>query len=120
MPVLTLDSPQVSYLAERDWRLAHLLCAVGEYRYVPGCESGEPADMYLIFFLDRPDVLPVEDGAVRQVFSWLYAAPLTDAAVREVVCSLWHPYASVAVRYMYRALNTGIVARGEASEVLGL
>jgi DNA-3-methyladenine glycosylase II len=63
------------------------------------------ADMFLIFFLERPDVLPVEDGAVRQVFRWLYGAPLTDGNVREVVCSLWKPYSSTAVRYMYRALN---------------
>lgn len=67
------------------------------------------ADMFLIFYLERPDVLPVEDGAVRQVFRWLYGAPLTDDNVREVVCSLWKPYLSTAVRYMYRALNMGLV-----------
>ena len=67
------------------------------------------ADIFLIFYLGRPDVLPVEDGAVRQVFRWLYGAPLTDDNVREVVCSLWRPYSSTAVRYMYRALNMGLV-----------
>lgn len=67
------------------------------------------ADMFLIFYLDRPDVLPVEDGAVRQAFLWLYGAPITDRGVREVVCSLWRPYSSTAVRYLYRALNTGLV-----------
>ncbi len=66
-------------------------------------------DMFLIFYLGRPDVLPVEDGTVRQVFKWLYGAPLTDDNVREVVCSLWRPYSSTAVRYMYRALNMGLV-----------
>jgi len=78
------------------------------------------ADMYLIFHLDRPDVLPVEDGAIRQVFQWLYGAPITDANVRQVVCSLWHPHCSVAVRYMYLTLNRGIVAQGSAAEVLGI
>lgn len=66
------------------------------------------ADMFLIFYLERPDVLPVEDGAVRHVFRWLYGAPMTDENVREVVCSLWRPYSSTAVRYMYRALNNGM------------
>lgn len=65
------------------------------------------AGMFLIFFLERPDVLPVEDGTARQVFRWLYGAPLTDDNVSEVVCSLWKPYSSTAVRYMYRALNMG-------------
>jgi DNA-3-methyladenine glycosylase II len=78
------------------------------------------ADMYLVFYLGRPDVLPVEDGAVRHVFQWLYGAPLTDENVRQVVCSLWHPYSSTAVRYMYRALNRGIVGAGCASKVLSL
>ena len=66
------------------------------------------ADMFLIFYLERPDVLPVEDGAVRHVFQWLYGAPMTDDNVREVVCSLWRPHSSTAVRYMYRALDSGI------------
>ena len=78
------------------------------------------ADMYLIFYLCRPDVLPVEDGAIRQVFQWLYGAPITDANVRQVVCSLWKPFSSTAVRYMYRALNRGIVAQGHATAVLDL
>lgn len=76
------------------------------------------ADMFLIFYLERPDVLPVEDGAVRQVFRWLYGAPLTDDNVREVVCSLWKPYSSTAVRYMYRALNVGIVDARQAADAL--
>jgi DNA-3-methyladenine glycosylase II len=63
------------------------------------------ADMFLIFYLERPDVLPVEDGAVRQVFRWLYGAPLTDDNMREVVCSLWKPYSSTTVRYMYQTLD---------------
>lgn len=202
MPTLTTNTPEVAYLMERDWRLGHLIEAVGDLSYeVSGSAfehvahsvieqmlsmkvgraiegrlrelcGGEitggavlslsleeihscgvaarkaatlqelartmpeqrlralavlsddevrsaltavrgigrwTADMFLIFYLERPDVLPVEDGAVRQVFRWLYGAPLTDDNVREVVCSLWKPYSSTAVRYMYRALNTGLV-----------
>lgn len=65
--------------------------------------------MFLIFYLERPDVLPVEDGAIRQAFKWLYGAPITDNDVREVVCSLWKPCSSTSVRYMYRALNMGLL-----------
>ena len=59
--------------------------------------------------MERPDVPPVEDGAVRQVFKWLYGAPITDNNVREVVCSLWKPCSSTSVQYMYRALNMGLL-----------
>lgn len=76
------------------------------------------ANMFLIFCLGRPDVLPVEDGAVWHVFRWLYGAPLADANVREAVCSLWRPYSSTAVRYMYRALNMGIVDSEPSSAFL--
>lgn len=174
MPVLTAETPEVAYLAQRDWRLRHLFAAIGPLEYgVAGsafehvahsvieqmlsmkagrviegrlvalcggkitCEAilalsvdeiratgvaarkaatlqelarrmPEPelralaalpddevraalmrihgigkwtADMFLIFHLGRPDVLPVEDGAVRQVFRWLYGAPLMDEGV---------------------------------------
>ncbi len=78
------------------------------------------ADMYLIFYLCRPDVLPLEDGAVRQSFQWLYGAPIADANVQQAICSLWHPYASCAVRYLYAALNQGLIAQGSSEAVLGL
>lgn len=71
-------------------------------------------DMFLLFYLERPDILPVEDGAVRQVFKWLYGVPITSPDAREVVCSLWSPYSSTAVRYLYRALNNGFTRSGAA------
>lgn len=212
MPTLSIDCPEVSYLVERDWRLRHLIYAVGDLEYsvngtafshlahsvieqmlsmkvgraieirlkdlcggsirqetILGLSVDEirstgvsarkaetlhelarafpeqvlaklssmsddevraalttvrgigkwTADMYLIFYLERPDVLPVEDGAIRQVFQWLYGAPLTDANVRDVICQLWRPYSSTAVRYMYRALNSGIVIGNDSKTVLG-
>lgn len=76
------------------------------------------ADMFLIFYLERPDVLPVEDGAIRQVFKWLYGAQITDASVRDVVCTLWQPYSSIAARFMYRALNLGLLKNGDSKAVL--
>jgi DNA-3-methyladenine glycosylase II len=130
MPMLTTNTPEVAYLMERDWRLRHLIEAVGDLSYevsgfayehvahsvieqmlsmragrtiegrlrglCGGAITGEAVlslspeeirscgvaaltavrgigrwtvDMFLIFYLNRPDVLPVEGGAVRQVFS---------------------------------------------------
>ena len=66
------------------------------------------AKMFLIFVLDRPDVLPVEDGAFLQTYRWLYKT--TDCSKNSVHkrCQKWKPYSSVASRYFYRALDMGL------------
>ncbi len=202
MPIIKLDSNEVTYLSERDWRLSHLMQRIGDLGYEPydtafhslahsiveqmlsmkvgrtiegrliDCCGGQliperilelpveqikgcgmslrkaqniqalasyamendleglralpdneiqkelqqlpgigkwTCDMFLLFYLGRPDVLPIEDGALRQSFEWLYGASITSPDVREVVCSLWQPYSSTAVRYLYRALNMGLI-----------
>lgn len=66
------------------------------------------AKMYLIFVLNRQNVLPYEDGAFLQVYKWLYKTDdLTPKAV-EKKCRKWKPYSSIAARYMYRALDLGL------------
>lgn len=77
------------------------------------------ADMYLLFYLGREDILPVEDAAVRQVFAWLYHAPMTNRDVVSAVCDVWHPHCSIAIRYMYRALDAGLLKLGDSRDVLG-
>lgn len=211
MPTIRVDSREVRYLSERDWRLAHLIARIGDldcYRSdsafhniahsiveqmlsmkaaariegrllelcggeltperVVACSVDEikacgismhkakslhgfaeyacehdverfavmpeedvrrelmalpgigiwTVDMFLLFYLGYPDILPVEDGAVRQAFLWLYGASITSPEVQEVICSLWHPYASTAVRYLYRALNCGLVKELNPSSLL--
>lgn len=69
------------------------------------------AKMYLIFSLDRPDVLPVEDVAFLQGYQWTYKIDdVSPAAVRKK-CKKWSPYASIAARYMYQALDLGLTKR---------
>lgn len=66
------------------------------------------AKMYLIFVLNRPDVLPVEDGAFLQTYRWAYK---TDDCSKEAVfkkCRKWKPYSSIASRYFYKALDAGM------------
>jgi len=211
MPAITLDSPEVKYLDERDFRLRHLMHRIGDLKYDPPktafhnlahsiieqmlsmkagraiesrlrelCEGNYtpeslaciPAesikscgmslrkaqslktlaeyalandlealaeltdedvykeliqlpgigkwtcDMFLLFYLERPDVLPIEDGALRQAFEWLYGVPIVSKEAQEVVCTLWHPYSSTAVRYLYRALNTGLVKELNPSNMI--
>ena len=66
------------------------------------------AKMFLIFVLNRNDVLPYEDAAFLQSFKWLYKTIETDAATVKKKCHKWKPYSSVAARYMYRALDIGL------------
>lgn len=66
------------------------------------------AKMYLLFVLDRQDILPYEDVAFLQAYGWAYkTSDLTPAAVQKR-CKKWHPYSSIAARYMYRALDSGL------------
>lgn len=67
------------------------------------------AKMYLIFVLDRQDVLPYEDAAFLQAYRWLYeTSDISPESVKER-CKKWSPFSSVASRYMYRALDSGLV-----------
>ena len=66
------------------------------------------AKMYLIFVLDRPDVLPFEDVAFQQVFKWVYNTNNTSRLYIEKKCRKWKPYSSTAARYFYRALDMGL------------
>lgn len=63
--------------------------------------------MYLIFVLDRQDVLPTEDIAFIQAYEWLYKT--TDRSKESIQkrCKKWKPYSSIAARYLYRALDAG-------------
>lgn len=66
------------------------------------------AKMYLIFCLNRLDVLPYEDGAFLQAYRWLYGADELKPTAIKTTCASWAPYASLAARYLYRALDEGI------------
>ena len=78
------------------------------------------AHMFMLFSLQRPDILPVSDLTFRRAFEWLYGAPVDDAGVQAAICDLWHPWCSYAARYLYHALDAGLVAQGCARELLGL
>ncbi|WP_044932600.1 DNA-3-methyladenine glycosylase family protein [Oribacterium sp. NK2B42] len=69
------------------------------------------AKMYLLFYLNRPDIIPLEDAAFRQVFRWLYQMDDLSSSNIEEVCVQWSPYASTAARYLYKALNSGLTKK---------
>lgn len=65
------------------------------------------AKMYLIFILDRQDILPFEDIAFLQSYKWLYKTEDVSKASIEKKCKKWKPYSSVAAKFIYRALDMG-------------
>ena len=69
------------------------------------------AKMYLIFVLDREDVLPHEDGAFLQAYRWLYQTSDCSRRAVETTCSAWKPHSSTAARFLYHALDTGLCER---------
>lgn len=69
------------------------------------------AKMYLIFVLGREDVLPYEDVAFLQSYYWMYSAQNEKKAEVEKRCAAWKPYSTIAARYLYMALDTGLTKK---------
>jgi DNA-3-methyladenine glycosylase II len=63
-------------------------------------------EMFLIFRLGRPDVLPVHDLGVRKGWSVTYGKPYMPSA-RELLAfgERWRPYRTVASWYLWRAFE---------------
>ena len=64
------------------------------------------ADMFLIFCLGRPDVLPVGDLGLRRAMMITYGLgelPLPTKMTE--IASAWKPYSSVATWYMWKSLE---------------
>jgi len=63
-------------------------------------------EMFLIFRLGRPDVLPIHDYAVQKGFALLYGKKAIPKP-REIAAygERWRPYRTVASWYMWRAVT---------------
>ncbi len=64
------------------------------------------AHMFLMFHLQRPDVLPVGDLGIRRAIQLRYGlAELPDAATIERIAEPWRPHRTLAARYLWRSLE---------------
>ena len=64
------------------------------------------AQMFLIFSLGRPDVLPVDDFGLRSAVQRCYGmTELPARAAIEEVGAAWKPYRSIATWYLWRSLD---------------
>ncbi len=65
------------------------------------------ADMFLMFALNRPDVLPVGDLGIRQGFKKLFRLRKEPAAERmQILAEPWRPYRTVASWYLWRVVDS--------------
>jgi DNA-3-methyladenine glycosylase II len=63
------------------------------------------AHMFLMFHLQRPDVLPVGDLGIRRAIERAYELDaLPDAAIIERIAEPWRPHRTLACRYLWRSL----------------
>lgn len=64
------------------------------------------ADMFLMFHLRRPDVLPVGDLGIRRAVARAYGLPdLPDAARLTEIAEPWRPYRTLACLHLWESLD---------------
>ncbi len=69
------------------------------------------AEMFLIFHLLRPDVLPLDDvGLIRGISQNYFSGEAVSRSDAREVAAAWAPYRSVATWYIWRSLDPEPVA----------
>lgn len=64
------------------------------------------AHMFLMFHLQRPDVLPVGDLGIRKAIQRAYGLDeLPGSAEMEAIAQPWRPQRTLACRYLWRSLD---------------
>lgn len=64
------------------------------------------AEMFLIFHLHRPDILPLDDLGLQRAVSMHYNAsqPIDKQMIR-IIAESWQPWRTVATWYLWRSLD---------------
>ena len=83
-------------------------------------------EMFLMFRMGRPDILPTSDYGVRKGFALTFEnlkpetkitpALLPKPAVMEARAKRWHPWCSVASWYLWRACDLADAGKAEAKQ----
>ena len=64
------------------------------------------AQMFLIFALERPNVMPLADLGVRNAVKTAYGLSAPPGATELAkLAEKWHPYCSIAAWYLWRSLD---------------
>ena len=112
-----LSRPKVAYLRDLAVRVEDGQLQLGKLRELPDEEVSAQlvavkgmgqwtADMFLIFHLGRPDVLPVGDLGVRRAVERTYGlGALPSADELTAIAEPWRPQRSLACLYLWRSLD---------------
>jgi DNA-3-methyladenine glycosylase II len=74
------------------------------------------AEMFLIFYLMRPNVLPLDDvGLINGISKNYFSGESVSRSDAREVAAAWAPYCSVATWYIWRSLDPVPVLEPEAS-----
>jgi DNA-3-methyladenine glycosylase II len=69
------------------------------------------AEMFLIFYLQRPNVLPLDDpGLITGISQNYFSGELVSRSDAREVAEAWKPWCSVATWYIWRSLDPAPVA----------
>ncbi len=100
------DSGAVS---PRRWRSMEDEAVIAELVAVRGVGRWT-AEMFLIFYLLRPNVFPLDDIGLLNGLSKAYSGgePLSRSQAREIA-ELWSPWATVGTWYIWRSLDPVVV-----------
>ncbi len=64
------------------------------------------AEMFLMFHLQRPDILPLGDlGLVKAMYKYYNAGQKLEPSQMREIATAWQPYRSVATWYMWRTYD---------------
>ena len=92
-------------LHEKDWESMEDEAVIAELIQIRGIGRWT-AEMFLIFNMLRPDILPLDDlGLVKGIsVNYFSGEPVSRSDAREVAAN-WEPWRTVATWYMWRSLD---------------
>ena len=101
---------QTGKVSVKQWHLMEDEAVITELVAIRGIGRWT-AEMFLMFYLLRPDVLPLDDVGLLNGISKLYFSgePVSRSEVRDLARA-WEPYRSVATWYIWRSLDPEPVA----------
>jgi DNA-3-methyladenine glycosylase II len=113
-----LSRPKISYLCDLARHVLEGALDLPRLRELPDDEVASrlvavkgigqwSADMFLIFYLGRADVLPVGDLGIRRAVERAYGlADLPDEDVLRSIADPWRPYRTLACLYLWESLDS--------------
>lgn len=66
------------------------------------------AEMYLIFSLNRLDILSLGDGTVQRAIGWIYPQDYQNRSLA-TFRALWQPYATIISAFLWKASALGLM-----------